>query len=33
MSNGGPVQTIANLIKGQDRGNAAAILVSYLHLR
>ncbi|XP_061948112.1 homeobox-leucine zipper protein GLABRA 2-like isoform X2 [Populus nigra] len=26
MSNGGPVQTIANLIKGQDRGNAAAIL-------
>ncbi|KAG5229188.1 GLABRA family protein [Salix suchowensis] len=28
MSNGGPVQAIANLIKGQDRGNAAAILVS-----
>ncbi|KAJ6715338.1 HOMEOBOX-LEUCINE ZIPPER PROTEIN GLABRA 2 [Salix viminalis] len=26
MSNGGPVQAIANLIKGQDRGNAAAIL-------
>ncbi|KAJ6700765.1 HOMEOBOX-LEUCINE ZIPPER PROTEIN GLABRA 2 [Salix koriyanagi] len=26
MSNGGPVQAIANLIKGQDRGNSAAIL-------
>lgn len=28
MLNGGPVQTIANLAKGQDRGNAVTIQVS-----
>lgn len=27
MSNGGPVQNIANLAKGQDRGNAVTIQV------
>lgn len=30
MSSGGTVQSIANLAKGQDRGNAVAIQVSCL---
>lgn len=30
MSNGGPVQSIANLAKGKDRGNAVTIQVSSL---
>lgn len=30
MSNGSPVQPIANLAKGQDRGNAVTIQVSSL---
>jgi len=29
MSGGGTVQSIANLSKGQDRGNAVTIQVSY----
>lgn len=33
MSSGGAVQSIANLPKGQDRGNAVTIQVSYLMLR
>lgn len=28
MSNGGPVQSVANLAKGQDKGNAVSIQVS-----
>lgn len=32
MSNGGTVQSIANLAKGQDRGNAVTIQVSYSKL-
>ena len=30
MSNGGPAQSIANLAKGQDRGNSVTIQVSSL---
>lgn len=30
MSSGGPAQSIANLAKGQDRGNSVAIQVSSL---
>ena len=31
MLSGGPVQSIANLAKGQDRGNAVTIQVSSFH--
>ncbi|PNX61617.1 homeobox-leucine zipper protein GLABRA 2-like, partial [Trifolium pratense] len=33
MSSGGEVQSIANLAKGQDRGNAVTIQVSYSNFK
>lgn len=33
ISNGGPAQCIANLAKGQDRGNAVTIQVSLYRVK